>query len=164
MKVIIATFLTVFSLTVFIISFSKSVQLNQDCTGYLKLSSDANSVETAKEQLDIAISYLESNNLTTGYTSVLWRTPNEDISFWYNNLKDSQSSLAKMDSSASSVDRTNLLIKLRETLMDSGEDGDRVTVPAGLSRFPDNFLWGILRWLAGLTIFGLFAWASSYGK
>ena len=160
MKVFIAFILTAFAFTIFGITIKKSVSLDQNCTGYLKRAADANTVETAREQLQKSIQYLEANGLTKGYTSVLWKTPDEDIEFWYKNLKASENELSRVDSTASILERTNLLMKLKETLMDSGEKNDRVTVPEGLSRYPNNGMWGTLMWLAILTLFGLFIWGA----
>lgn len=158
MKVFIATILAIFALSIFVIIIKKSVTLNQNCTGYLKRAADANTVETAKEQLQKSTQYLEANGLTKGYTSVLWKTPDEDIGFWYKNLKASENVLSEIDSSASTLERTNVLMKLRETLMDNGEKSDKVTVPEGLSRYPNNVMWGLLMWFAVLITFGLFIW------
>ena len=160
MKVFIATVLAVLALSIFAIRITKSVSMKQNCTGYLKRAADANTVETAKEQLQKSIQYLEANNLTKGYTSVLWQTPDEDIEFWYKNLKASESELMKVDSTTASMEKTNLLMKLRETLLDNGEKGDNLTVPSGLSRYPNNGMWGILTWLAILIIIGLIIWGS----
>ncbi|MEO9021255.1 MAG: hypothetical protein ABI237_15920 [Ginsengibacter sp.] len=168
MKIFIATILTAFSLTIFGITIKKSVSLNQNCTGYLKRAADANTVETAKEQLQKSLQYLETNNLTKGYTSVFYKTPDEDIEFWYKNLKASENELSRVDSTASILEKTNLLMKLRETLMDSGEKNDRVTVPEGLSRYPNNGMWGTLIWLAIFILFGVAMWGAivldKYGK
>lgn len=160
MKAFIATVLAIFALSIFAIRITKSVSMKQNCTGYLKRAADANTVETAKEQLQRSIQYLEVNNLTKGYTSVLWKTPDEDIEFWYNNLKASERELLKVDSLTASMEKTNLLMKLRETLLDNGKSGDDLTVPLGLSRYPNNGMWGILSWLAVLIVIGLFLWAS----
>ena len=125
----------------------KNVSLTIDCTGHLKRAADANTVELAKEELRIAISYLESNQLTTGYTSILYRTPNEDIGFWYKNLKYSLKELEQVTSETMQLEKSNLLMKLRETLLDHGKDGDSVTAPAGISIFPNNTgfaIWGII--------------------
>ncbi len=120
-----------------------SVQLEQNCTGYLKRAADANTVEIASGELAKAIRYLEENNLTSGYTSIFYKTPDEDIGFWYDNLKASLNELSNVDSNTSSVERTNLLMKLRETLIDNGESGDALTCPDGLSRYPNNGLWAV---------------------
>ena len=66
------------SLIVPIIVIVKSVQFKQECSGYLKQAADANTVELALERLNLALDYIESHNLTSGYTSVLWRTENEN--------------------------------------------------------------------------------------
>lgn len=131
----------------------KGIELKQNCTGYLKQAADANTVETASEQLSKSIDYLEKNDLTKGYTSVIWNTPDEDIGFFYNNLKSSQEELLKVNDSTSSLEKTNVLMKLRETLMDnSGERGDNVTCPDGLSRYPNNGLFGVLALLSLVTL------------
>jgi len=155
MKRIIATILTILALSIFGVVIVKHITLKQNCTGYLKRAADASTVETASKQLDIAISYLEENNLTSGYTSVLWKTPDEDIEFWYNNLKSSQNELLKVTENTSSLEKSNLLMKLRETLIDNGEKGDSLTIPAGLSRSPNNLFWGLLMWIGGFIIIGL---------
>ena len=137
----------------------KKINLTQNCTGYLKRAADANSVETAKAELNKAISYLEANQLTTGYTSVLWRTPDEDIEFFYKNLKASELELSKVTETTSSLEKTNILMKLRETLLDNGEKGDSLTCPDGLSRYPNNGFWGLMMILGvGIIIF-LIIWA-----
>jgi hypothetical protein len=66
----------------------------------------------------------------------------------------------KVDSTTASMEKTNLLMKLRETLLDNGGNGDKLTVPSGLSRYPNNGMWGILTWLAILIIIGLIIWGS----
>ena len=159
-KTLIAIILLVSSLSIFGVVIVKDITMKQNCTGYLKRAADANTVEMAIMQLNKAISYLEENNLTSGYTSVLWKTPDEDIEFWFNNIKASQYGLSKVDGTTSSLEKSNLLMKLRETLMDNGEDGDELIVPKGLSRYPNNLLFGILMWFGGfilafLFIFGL---------
>ena len=50
----------------------------------------------------------------------------------------------------SALEKTNILMKLRETLIDDGEK-TKVTIPPGLSVFPDNKRW------AAFTVFALFA-------
>ena len=59
MKTFIATILTILSLTVFGVVIVKAITLKQNCTGYLKRAADANTVEMAGKQLDIAVVYLE---------------------------------------------------------------------------------------------------------
>ena len=155
MKTPILIILTLFSTIVAINSIKRVVSLKQNCTGYLKRAADANTIETAKAELQVAIEYLEKNNLTKGYTSVMWQTPDEDIAFWYNNIKASQNELMKVDSTTSSLEKSNLLMKLRETLLDNGKEGDSLTVPDGLEFYPENLIYAILNIAAFLIIIGL---------
>lgn len=124
----------------------KSVKFDQQCGGYLEQAANANTVELAKERLDIAIKYIEDHNLTTGYTSVLWKTEDENLEFWYRNIKACRNELEEaMD--LSQLEKSNVLMKVRESLKESkGENGDKVIIPEGISRYPDNLLWGVLRW------------------
>lgn len=155
MKRIILIIFTILALSVFGIIIVKSISLKQNCTGYLKRAADANTIEIARVELAKAISYLEENNLTSGYTSVLYKTPDEDIEFWYNNLKSSQNELLKVTENTSSLEKSNLLMKLRETLIDNGKDGETLTVPNGLSRYPNNLLWGLLMWTSLIFLIGI---------
>ena len=106
----------------------KAVDFDMNCKQYLKRAADANTVETAKEELGKAISYAETHNLTQGVVSILFHQPKNDIGYWYKNM-------------------TNILMKLRETLTDESESGVSVTIPDGISVFPNNvmyFWWGLL--------------------
>lgn len=160
MKNLLALTMIVFCLAVAVVFLFKKVTLTQDCTGYLKRAADASTVETAKSEIAKSIAYLEKENITSGYTSVLWRTPNEDIGFWYGNLKSLYAELDKVDGNTSSLEKTNLLMKLRETLLDNGEDGDRLTIPNGLSLYPNNIAFGALGWSAIIVFALLCAWGA----
>jgi hypothetical protein len=123
------------------------IQLQQDFTGHLKRAADANRIELAEQELGTAVKYLEDNNLTSGYTSIVWQTPDEDIKFFYDNLKGAHEELKSIPDTVSLLESSNQLIKLRETLMDAGEKGSDVTCPDGLSIYPNNtfyMLWAIL--------------------
>lgn len=148
MKLFIGILLILFTLTSITTCSVKAIHFDQECKGYLKRASDANTVDIAKQELSKTINYLEKNNLTTGYTSVFFNTPDEDISFWYNNLKSSELELSKVNDSTSSLEKTNLLMKLRETLLDNGEKKDTITIPDGLWRYPNNLAYGIIFWIS----------------
>lgn len=126
------------------LAFYKEITLVTNCTGYLKRAANASTVEMAEKELGKSIQYLESNNLTEGYTSVLYKTPNDDIGFWYKNLKENHKELLKVDSTTSQLEKTNILMKLRETLLENNEHGDSLTKPNGLSRYPHNKMWAII--------------------
>lgn len=146
----ISILLLAFALVVFGFRVVYKIQFKPNVTGYLKRAADANTIDLAEQELSRAISYLEAHGLTSGYTSVVYKTPDEDLEFWYNNLKASQLELKQLNST-SALEKTNVLLKLRETLVDEGER-TKVTVPAGISVFPNNTFWAILGLLA--SIFG----------
>lgn len=129
-----------------VVRIVKYVSFETNCTQYLKRAADANSVELAKAELKEAISYAESENLTTGRVSIFLNQPKNDIGYWYENLKTSYEELENLPSDTSSLEKTNVLMKLRETLTDTSEDGTEVTVPEGISIYPNNLaycLWSI---------------------
>lgn len=143
-----------------------SIMFGIDCEGYLKRAADANTIELASAQLDIALKYLEKNQLTNGYTSILYKTPDEDIGFWYNNLKSSYQELQKVTDQTSQLEKTNILMKLRETLLDNNQNGTSITYPDGISRAPNNTAWAFFGILSGIILIVgcllLVAWLDEY--
>jgi hypothetical protein len=136
-----------------------SIQFDRNCEGYIKRAADANTVELATSNLAIAVQYLEQKNMTSGYTSILCNTPDADVGFWYNNLKTSLEELKDVQPEVSRLERTNILMKLRETLLDGGENGVSVTTPEGISVFPYNIglfflcIIGIISGICGVILF-----------
>jgi len=126
-----------------------SIQFDQNCGGYLKQAADANTVELAKQRIDIAVKYMEDKHLTDGYTSVLWRTEGDNVGYWYNNVKACQKELTECQD-GSQLEKSNVLMKVRESLTDDGEKGTELTLPKGISRYPNNAIIGVLFWISAL--------------
>ena len=117
-------------------------QFEIGCGQRLKRAADANTIDLATTEMDAAVGYLLDHKMTEGYTSIFWNSPDEDVGFWYKNLAASLDELKKVSPDASQLERSNILMKLRQTLLDhSGEHGEVVTAPEGISRFPDNAFW-----------------------
>ena len=151
----------------FTVRIVKRVQFDTNCEQYLKRAADANTVETAKGELAKAISYAEENNLTEGVVSIFLHQPKNDVGYWYNNMKEAYAELENLPEDATSLEKTNVLMKLRETLTDEKESGVSVTVPDGISIYPSNvsyFWWGLLSsiFCFGLWIMVLVAWAEDW--
>ena len=147
--------------TIILIVFAagNAISYNRYCEDYLKRAADANTINIAKVELKKAVDWIESKNLTSGYTSVLYNTPDEDLGFWYNNLKTSLNELENFNQvSATPTDKSNQLIKLRETLLDTTGDGTQITAPAGISRYPNNTTYMFMTWavICGLIIGTIF--------
>lgn len=122
----------------------KDIQFDRNMEGHLKRAADANTVHLAEKELAVAIAYLTNNQMTSGYTSVLYNTPDEDVGFLYTNLTESLEELHRVPEGATQLETSNILIKLRETLLDYGQSV-KVTLPEGISVFPYNalyFFWG----------------------
>lgn len=163
---ILAVWTILMGLTAPGICIVKSIQFNQQCAGYLKQAADANTAELALERLNLAIDYVERHELTEGYTSVLWKTEDENIGYWYRNLKACQSELEGCIG-ATQLEQSNVLMKVRESLTDDGENGTSLTIPCGISRYPYNTAWGWTRFFSYLILlFGIglciYAWENEY--
>lgn len=151
-RFLLSLILFIMGLIVPTVSLVMSIQFDQQCGGYLKQTADANTVELALERINVAIDYMEKNDLTDGYTSVLWRTEDENVGYWYRNIVACRDELeANLD--ASSLEKSNVLMKVRETLTDDGgESGTKLTVPPGISRFPHNAGFGILNTISAILL------------
>jgi len=120
------------------------ITFNQNCGGYLARAADANTLELAATALEHATAYARQHDLTSGYTSIFWRTPDEDIGFCYTNITAALTELRTLDAGAAPLEKSNLLMKLRESLT-GGSEGTSLTVPTGISVYPYNglfALWG----------------------
>lgn len=133
----------------------KAVQFDMNCTQYIKRAADASTVDLAKEELAKAISYAERNNLTEGIVSIFFHQPENDVGYWYKNMTEAYAELETLPEDATSLEKTNVLMKLRESLTDDKESGVSVTMPDGISIYPNNvlfFLWGVLS-IVGCLVF-----------
>lgn len=139
-----------------------SIQFDRNCGGHLKRAADANTVELASKELKVALDYMRTKRMTDGYTSVIYQTPDEDIGYWYTNINDSYNELQDLPTKAATLEKSNTLMKLRETILDSGEKGDSLTVPAGISRYPNNGMWAFL--LTGSMLIALIGWCIGFGR
>src|SRR3989339_919862 len=147
MKTLLAIIFTLLFIAWGVAMTFNSIMFNRGCGGYLKRAADANTTKLATENLEIAVKYAKDNGLTSGYTSIVYRTPDEDVGFWYDNLKESLKELQSTSPDASRLEKTNALMKLRETLLDSGQSTS-VTAPAGISRYPHNGFLALWGWLS----------------
>lgn len=134
----------------------KYIEFQRDCGSFIKTAADANTVELAKQQLENGLKYLDTHDLKNGYTSLFVRTQDENIAFWHNNLKSSLEELNRVTPQTSQLERTNVLMKLRETLLDKGQT-ESVTAPDGITVYPNNWpfaMWGMFSVL-WMLVFGL---------
>jgi hypothetical protein len=135
----IARIIFIVSLAAPIWTVYSGIMFDKYCEGHLKQAADANSIELALEELNIAIEYAENHGLTKGYTSIFIETESDNVGYWYKNLIACRRNLELCKDASQDVKNLQLK-KLHESLIDNGENGTKVTVPEGISRFPYNRL------------------------
>jgi len=124
-------------------------QFNKNVSGHLKRAANANTVEMASSELKLSIDYLKENDLTSGSTYIIFDTPSKDVGYWYQNLESASSELNKVNDKTAQLEKSNLLLKLRETLTDQNSDGEtEVIAPDGISIYPNNLLFAIWGWIS----------------
>lgn len=124
---------------------------DREIGGRLKRAADANSIELAKQELTAALEKMEVRHMTEGYTSILWTTPDEDIGFWYKNIKTCLRQINELSPMATQGEQDLVLLKLRQTLLDhGGKDGEYVTKPSGIAVFPYNTGFAVWLWLGSI--------------
>lgn len=151
---------SVLSLTIWAIAaFALSVHLDRAVLGHLKLAADANSTDLASQRLQTAVDGMDTLGLCNSgggrcFTSIVYTTPEEDVGYWRHNIELTLADLEAMtpEDRADNLVESNQLMKVRETLLDSGQNGDKVTAPSGLSRYPSNMAMGLWLLLSCIAI------------
>ncbi len=123
----------------------KEFSARRDVVDYLKLAADAPTLPLAERYLSTAVRNMEARRWTSGSTALIFKVPLRDLGFWYQNTKgalDAIETLIATDASLTPVDRSNALVKLRETLM----DGNHLTFPEWAELAPYNalFFWMVV--------------------
>ena len=123
-------------ISVGVICMVSKIRFEQNCKGYLKHAADANTVQLAKSELKKSLEFIENQGLTQGSTHAIYSTPKCDLEFWYSNLNAAAHELDALPDNADPLIVSNQLMKLRETLVDQGEKGPKVTLPPYISVYP----------------------------
>jgi len=132
-----------------------------ECGNNLARTAIAADIGMAKQELNVVLTYLEKQKLTDGFTSVLWEDSSQDLGFFYKNLKIAYDELEKVSPEASQLEKTNVLMKLRETVCRKGQ----VIVPSEISIHPNNTAYFIFGWLSfGLLIVSIVYWFKVAGE
>lgn len=135
----------------------KANQFESNVGTNLIQASVAIGAQTASEKLDIAIKYLESQNLTNGSTMIIGNNNySTDIGFWYNNLKNLLMEIQSTPKNMSQLEQVNLRQRIRSVIYCPYSYG---IGPRGISVYPHNMIVGIWGWL---SLFGLVALSISY--
>jgi hypothetical protein len=107
-------------------------QFQRACTDHFHRAAVANTIEMASQELEVGLKYLEAHDLTAGNTALFYETPEDDIGFWYQNLKTAEGVLQRVPKDASLLERTNVLLKLKESI---------VPPPSDIANYPNQRTW-----------------------
>jgi len=121
-----------------------------NCGDHMERAGTANSIDLAKTELRYVVDYAKSHNLTDGYTSVLYNRPTEDIAFWFNNMQTSLNELENVKPTATELEKSNILIKLRETVHSKDNSAH---YPWGLEIYPHNIAMAIFGFISLILSF-----------
>jgi hypothetical protein len=114
----------------------RQITFNQEVGSYLEQAASANTVPLAKEMLAKALNGIERRGLTSGNTSLFFDVATNDVGIWYRNIKDSYEELDRVSqegAKTSSLETSNMLLKLRDTLTDHREGNTVLVVPQSLA-------------------------------
>jgi hypothetical protein len=114
------------------------ISFDHNCGRYLKNAANAKTVDVAKAQLKVALAYMEKNHLTEGYTSILYETSDDNVGYWYDNINSRLGELKNLPSEATPLEKFNMLMELRNTLLSDTSSSSSIIVPEGISVYPDN--------------------------
>jgi hypothetical protein len=135
------------------------VVFDTNCGDYIERAASSPDPTVAVQNLNVAIDYASHHGLTAGNTGIFITYPGNDVGFWFKRLTDSSAILHSLPQGDTPLEVSNTLMRVRETLMASGKDGDTITVPWDISIYPNNaafFWWGLLSFLTFAA--GLLAW------
>ncbi|MFA5359395.1 MAG: hypothetical protein WC349_00335 [Patescibacteria group bacterium] len=129
---------------------SLAVGFDNNCAQHIKRAAKAVTVEEARESLKVAVAYIEQEGLTEGYTSIFYRSKDENVKLWYSKVKGSLRGLEKITSGTTRDGELKMLIQLKKALFKSSPIGDVVILPPGISAYPHNiflFCWGMISFI-----------------
>ncbi len=156
MRTILGIILVIFGLLLVGAQVYQDIQFDRNIGGHMTRAATANTIEIATTEMQIVVDNMEAKGYTQGYTSILYTTPNEDVGFWYKNMKASLNELKNVPANASDLEKSKTLMKLERTLESQEESGKKIVTPPGISTYPNNLLWGIISLLGILVlVFGL---------
>ena len=129
------------------------ISFDINCGDRLARAAHANTISIARDELTVAVNYAKEHGMTTGYTSLCYYTPDEDVEFWYKNLTAALEKLKSFEGKEiSPLEQSNVLLKLRESLRTNGKDGSATIAPPGITIYPHNAFYAWWAWISGIIL------------
>ena len=136
----------------------KGVQFDLNCHAYIHRAAGAINIETAKEELEKAIAYMEEKGLTEGTVSIFFKNPKNDIGYWYHTIKGTHEELAALPTDITQLEKSNYLMRMHESF-------EEVGLPDGISIYPHNplyFGWSIISLIGAIVFWHLYVLEKNY--
>jgi hypothetical protein len=130
--------------------WQSEIVFRKEIGGYMENAAAANTIELATKEMEKVMAAIDTKKYPPGFTSSLYNTPDEDVGFWVTNMRSSLEELKQIKSDAASLEKSNVLIKLRETLTEKEKDKSSVRVPDGISVYPHNTLFALWGWISAV--------------
>lgn len=115
----------------------KNQEFDNNATYYIDGASKAKDIKSACEQINIANDYLVNNGLTSGYTSIISRTPDEDLFVFY---QDIDKKMKYFCLTKDYTDESYIILYQKYVDMREMKPHD-ISVPPGISIYPYNLLY-----------------------
>lgn len=123
----------------------RGMSYDMNCGGYLSQAAAASTVESAKPPLKSALKFLEDHKMTSGNTGIFFSYPQNDVGFFYNNLKSASVELSTITPETPPLVQSNVLMKLHEAI--------HAHSPEGISMYPYNVISAIAGLISMLLAF-----------
>lgn len=130
----------------------RNINLNVTCIGFLERAANANTTTLAEQQLEKALAEIERRGWTNGSSAVMFNHPQCDIGYWHENLTASLEELKSLPDTATGLEKSNMLMKLRETLYEQGEKSAHIILPPNINYYPNQVAWVVWWWIGSLLL------------
>lgn len=134
-KKIVCTILIILSIISIVICYSfninNSADFAENCTAHIEKAATASSVEIAKEELALAIEYVEKNIYKEGNDAY----EDENVEYWYNNMKAAYEKLENVPADASEEAKSTVLLQINESLLKHTVLGKEVELPNNIKDY-----------------------------
>ena len=117
-----------------------AIAFDLGCENHIHLAKGSADFDVAAKEIGIATSYMEENNLTEGTVSIFFKDPRNNLSFFYNNLKEIQRQYLSFPKESTEIERNRFVERIQSSL-------SIVSSPRGISIYPHNklyFWWGTI--------------------
>ena len=155
------------------IGAKRNADFNVFCAQHVERAARSNSIDAARDEIGMAISWLEEKKMVEGYSGVVYQSPSNDIGYWYKNLKEVHARLGGTSgkevkheislggSQMNLVESSIVLERVQTSLLD--KEGT-LRVPTFISLYPNQkgIFWTMMAgWASAIAGFVMLAlWTS----